>query len=306
MEKIKIITVSTADLPKDIIDKYDIEVLPLVVNIGEKSYLDGVDIDTHKLLEIMDKDGIYPTTTQVNPQRHIECFKKYLEQGYKILMISMSSKMSGTYQSACMAKDVLESEDIAIVDSLSVTAGLGVLVLKACRLKEAGQGLRKIEKEIIDTIPHVKGVIAFSRLDNLIKGGRLSKTAGTIGNILGIKLLLGIVDGEIVVVQKLRGTKKTVKSILNYVNKMGNSDLETSILLYIGENEIRELLEGNYKENEKIIECEAGCVVGTHTGSGVCGIFFIEKFDKQMTEKQLSDSRFQVPEKQVADKQVAR
>lgn len=277
MEKIKIMTVSTADLPRGIIDKYDIEVLPLVVNVGEKSYLDGVDINTHKLLEIMDRDGIYPTTTQVNPQRHIECFKKYLEQGYKILMISMSSKMSGTYQSACIAKDMIGSEDIAVIDSLSVTAGLGVLVLKACRLKTAGCNLSEIEKEINDSVPHVKGVLAFNKLDNLIKGGRLSKAAGTIGNILGIKLLLTIKDGEIVVVDKVRGTKKTAKSVLNYVNKIGVSDLETSILLYIGENEVRELLEENYKDDKKIVECEAGCVVGTHSGSNVCGVFFIEQ-----------------------------
>ncbi|WP_026883940.1 DegV family protein [Clostridium akagii] len=278
MEKIKIITVSTADLPKDIIDKYDIEVLPLIVNIGEKSYFDGVDITTSKLLEIMDRDGIYPTTTQVNPQRHVECFKKYLDQGYKILMISMSSKMSGTYQSACIAKDMLESENITVIDSLNVTSGLGVIVLKACRLRGAGYSFKEIEKEIINVIPHVKSIIAFNKLDNLIKGGRLSKAAGTIGNILGIKLILTIRDGEMVVVDKVRGTKKAAKSILNYVTETGISEAEMSIILYIGENEVRELLESNYNENEKFIKCEAGCVVGTHSGSGACGVFFIESY----------------------------
>ncbi len=277
MEKIKIITVSTADLPKGIIDKYDIEVLPLIVNIDEKSYLDGVDITTSTLLEIMDRDGIYPTTTQVNPQRHYECFKKYLEQGYKILMISMSSKMSGTYQSACIAKDMLECEDVTVIDSLNVTSGLGVIVLKACRLKAEGYSFKEIEKEIIDVIPHVKSIIAFNKLDNLIKGGRLSKTTGTIGNILGIKLILTVRDGEMVVVDKVRGTKKAAKSILNYVNQTGVSDVETSIILYIGENQVREILKGNYNNNNnKFIECEAGCVVGTHSGAGACGVFFIE------------------------------
>ncbi|SMC23917.1 EDD domain protein, DegV family [Clostridium acidisoli DSM 12555] len=277
MEKIKIITVSTADLPKDIIDKYDIEVLPLLVNIGDKSYLDGIDITTSKLLEIMDTDGVFPTTMQVNPQRHYECFKKYLEEGYKIIMISMSSKMSGTYQSACIAKDMLETDDIAVIDSLNVTSGLGVLVLKACRLRDAGYDFDKIAEEIINTIPHVKSAIAFNRLDNLIKGGRLSKAAGTIGNILGIKLILTIKDGEMIVVDKVRGTKKAAKSILNYASEVGISKNETSILLYIGENEVRELLEDTYKDKEGFIECEAGCVVGTHSGSGACGIFFIEE-----------------------------
>jgi DegV family protein with EDD domain len=278
MEKIKIMTVSTADLPKDIIDKYDIEVLPLLVNVGEESYLDVIDITTSKLLEIMDRDGIFPTTTQVNPQRHYECFKKYLEQGYKIIMISMSSKMSGTYQSACLAKDMLETNDIAVIDSLNVTSGLGVLVLKACRLREAAYSFDEIVNEIINTVPHIKSAIAFNRLDNLIKGGRLSKAAGTIGNILGIKLILTVKDGEMVVVDKVRGTKKAAKAILNYVNDIRISNNETSILLYIGENEVRELLEDTYKGNENFIECEAGCVVGTHSGSGACGVFFIEEY----------------------------
>lgn len=278
MEKIKIMTVSTADLPQSLIEKYDIEVLRLSVNIGEKSYLDGEEIKTPELLNIMDNKGVFPTTTQVNPQRHYECFKKYLDQGYKILMISMSSKMSGTYQSACIAKDMLETDDIAVIDSLNVTSGLGVLVLKACRLKEEGFSFKEIEKSIIETIPHVKSAISFNRLDNLIKGGRLSKTAGTIGNFLGIKLILTVKDGEMTVVDKVRGTKRASKYILNYFEESEVSKEESFILLYIGENEVKSVLEERLKPNDKIIECEAGCVVGTHAGSGACGIFFIEKF----------------------------
>lgn len=278
MEKIKVMTVSTADLPEAVVKKYDIEVLPLIVNVEDKSYLDGVDINTTKLLDIMDKDGIFPTTTQVNPQRHYECFKKYLEEGYKIIMISMSSKMSGTYQSACIAKDMLETENIAVIDSLNVTSGLGVLVLKACRLKEEGKSFEEIVEQTLKTIPHVKSSIVFDRLDNLIKGGRLSKTAGTIGNILGIKLMLTVRDGEMVVDAKVRGTKKAAKCILNYVSETGISKKETSILLHIGENEVLKTLQDTYKDSSEFIECEAGCVVGTHAGSGACGIFFIEEF----------------------------
>lgn len=278
MEKIKIMTVSTADLPQSIIEKYDIEVLPLIVNVGEKSYLDGEEIKTHELLRIMDEEGIFPTTTQVNPQRHYECFKKYIDEGYKVLMISLSSKMSGTYQSACIAKDMLETDDIAVIDSLNVTSGMGLLVLKACRLRQEGLSFKEIEKSIIETIPHVKSAISFNKLDNLIRGGRLSKTAGTIGNILGIKLILTIKDGEMKVIDKVRGTKRAAKYILNYFNEKEVSDVESFILLYIGENEVKSVLEEKLKTNDKIIECEVGCVVGTHAGSGACGIFFIEKF----------------------------
>lgn len=279
MSKIKIITVSTADLSRNIIEKYDIEVLPLIVNVGEKSYLDGVEITTPELLRIMENSDILPTTSQVNPQRYYNCFKKYLEDGYDILMINMSSKMSGTYQSACIAKDMLENENIAIIDTLNVTSGLGVLVLKACRLREAGYSLKEIEKEIIDTIPHVKSALIFNRLDNLVKGGRLSRTAGAIGNILGIKLILTVKDGEMAVTEKVRGTKKAVRSAIDYINETGIDEKETCILLNIEEEEIRQSLYDNLiKESKKFIECEVGCVVGTHSGPNACGIFFIEKY----------------------------
>lgn len=279
MGKIKIITVSTADLPDSIIDKYDIKVLPLIVNIGDESYLDGVEIKTSKLLEIMEHSDIFPTTSQVNPQRYYDCFKEYLEEGYEILMINMSSKMSGTYQSAVIAKDMLESENIVVIDSLNVTSGLGVLVLKACRLREEGYSLKEIEREILNTIPHVKSALAFNKLDNLVKGGRLSKAVGTIGNLLGIKLILAVKDGEMVVSDKVRGTKKAVRTILDYMENTGIDSKETSILLHIDEEEIRQSLNENLKSNNsKFIECQVGCVVGTHSGPYACGIFFIEKY----------------------------
>lgn len=279
MERIKIITVSTADLPKEIIEKYDIEVLPLTVNIGDKSYLDGVDINTEKLLKIMKEQGIFPTTSQVNPQRYYECFKKYLDEGYNILMINMSSKMSGTYESACIAKGMFDRGNIVVIDSLNVTAGLGVLVLKACRLRNEGFSLKDIEKEIIESIPHVKSALAFDKLDNLVMGGRLHKAVAVIGNILGIKLILEVKDGEISVKEKVRGTKKAVRTIIDLINEKKVATGETSILLYIDEEEIRQALRVNLEnKSNDLIESEVGCVVGTHSGPKACGVFFIEKY----------------------------
>lgn len=279
MEKIKIITDSTADLPQYIIDKYDIEVMPLIVNIKGKMYRDIEEIRLPELLKVMDEENIFPTTSQVNPQRFYDCFKKYLDKGYKIISIIMSSKMSGTYQSACIAKDMLESDDIAVIDSLNVTSGLGLLVIKACNLREQKMSFSDIEAKIIETIPHVKSALAFERLDNLVKGGRLSRTAGAIGNILGIKLILEVKDGEMAIMDKVRGSKKAVKVILDYLNEKGILNNETSILLHVGNNEILPALREKLREEENdFIECEVGCVVGTHSGSGACGIFFIERY----------------------------
>lgn len=279
MEKIKIITDSTADLPIEIIKKYDIEVLPLTVHFGDESYLDGVDIKFTEFLEKMKASEVFPTTSQINPQRFHDCFNGYIKQGYKIISIHLSSKLSGTYQSACIARDMLESEDIVVIDSLNVTSGLGLLVLKACKLKEQGMAPKDIEKEILEAIPHVKSALAFESLENLVKGGRLSKTAGMIGNLLGIRLILEIKDGELALMDKVRGSKKAAKTILDYVDKRGIKEGETSIILQVENKDVREALIENMTERcADFIECEVGCVVGTHSGTGACGIFFIEKY----------------------------
>ncbi|MBU5486048.1 DegV family protein [Clostridium sp. MSJ-11] len=277
MEKIKIITDSTSDLPKSVIDKYDIEVIPLYVNFGEETYTDGVDINLHELLERMDNSDTFPTTAQVNPQRFMEYYKKYLDEGYKIVSLHISSKMSGTYQSACIARDMLESDSIYVIDSQKVTATFGAIVIKAAKLKEEGLSAEEIYNEILRIIPHVKCAFAFETLDNLVKGGRLSKTAGVIGSILGIKPIVGIVDGEMAVIDKVRGSKKAIRYILDYIDKNGIKKDETAILLHVENKDILDILRENLKEKEvEFIECEVGCVVGVHAGRGACGVVFIQ------------------------------
>ena len=279
MEKIKIITDSTCDLNLYLINRYKIEVLPLSVHFGEESYRDGLDIKLHGLLMRIKEGNIFPGTTQINPQTFFECFKKYLDEGYKIIYISISSKMSGTFQSACIAKGMLETEDIVIIDSLNVTSGLGVLVIKASKLIEKGFGLMEIKEEINRDIPHVKSAIAFDSLENLVKGGRLSKTSGVIGGIFGIKPILTIANGEMVIIGKVRGSKKSIRYIMDYVENKGIKKDELSILLHIENKDILNDLRINLSaRNAEFVECEAGCVVGAHAGPGACGVFFIENY----------------------------
>ena len=279
MQKIKIITDSTCDLNKDIISKYNIEVLPLLVKIEDVTYRDGEDINLQEYLKKMENSEEFPTTTQVIPHRFEECYEKYIEHGYKIVSIHLSSKMSGTYHSACMAKGMLDTEDIVVIDSLNVTSGLGLLVLKACKLKEEGYSIFEIEEKINETIPHIKSALAFDSLDNLVKGGRLSKTVGAIGGLLGIKLILTIKDGEMAVIDKVRGSKKTIKTILKNLDKTGVKGGETSILLRASDKNILDDLRAHMNERKMdFLECEVGCVVGTHSGEGACGIFYVEDY----------------------------
>ena len=278
MEKIKIITDSTLDLPAELIREKNIEVLPLLINFGEESYLDGVEITTKEMIDKINATGVLPTTAQVTPNRFEETFKKYLDEGYKIVALTLSSDMSGTYQSAWLAKDMLESDDIVVIDSRNVTSGLGLLVLRACQFRDKGLGIKEIEEEILKAIPKVKSSLNFESLENLVRGGRLSKTAVTIGSVLGLRLILEVKDGKMSVKDKVRGSKKALKKIISDFEN-GNVDMESPIvLLEILNQEIYLGLKKYFEENDvNYIDAKVGCTVGIHSGIKACGIFFIEK-----------------------------
>ena len=278
MEKIKIITDSTLDLPSDLIKEKNIEVLPLLINFGEESYLDGVEINTKEMLEKIKRDNVLPTTAQVTPNRFEEVFKKYLDEGYKIVTLVLSSEMSGTYQSACIAKNMLETDDIVVIDSRNVTSGLGILALKACEFRDNGDSIFEIEEKIKNIIPKVKSSLSFESLENLVRGGRLSKTAGTIGSVLGLRLILEVKDGQMAVKDKVRGSKKALKKVISDFES-ANVDFDSPIVIdEILNEEIFEGLKKYFEEkNIEYVHGIVGCTVGIHSGTRACGIFFIEK-----------------------------
>jgi DegV family protein with EDD domain len=278
MEKIKIITDSTADLSKEIYKKYDIEVLPLLINFGEESYLDGIEINTDKVFEKIERDNILPTTAQVIPNRFVEAYKKYLSEGYKILSIHMSSAMSGTYQSACIAKNVLESNDIIVIDSQNVTAALGILVIKAARLREKGYDIIQMDEELNNVKEKIKISVYFESLEYLVRGGRISRTAGIVGNMLGIKLILEIKHGIMSVKDKIRGNKKSIKKIISDLENEELDDDVPVILIDVNNVEIKQALRDYMKSNEvNFVECPVGSTVSIHSGPGCCGLVFLNK-----------------------------
>lgn len=278
MQKIKIFTDSSLDLPKDLIREKNIEVLPLLINFGEESYLDGVEIQTREMLERIQRENVLPTTAQVTPNRFEEAFDKALKEGCKVVAILISSEMSGTYQSACIAKNMLESDDIVVIDSQNVTSGLGLLVLKACELRDKGATIHEIEEGVKTSISKVKSTLNFESLENLVRGGRLSKTAGAIGTALGLRLILEVKDGKMAVKDKTRGSKKAIKKLISDFEN-GNADLDAPIvLLEILNEEVYEALKKYFAENNiNYIDSKVGCAVGIHSGTRACGIFFFEK-----------------------------
>lgn len=278
MEKIKIITDSTLDLPSNLIKEKNIEVLPLLINFGEESYLDGVEINTKEMLDKIENEDILPTTAQVTPNRFEEVFKKYLDEGYKIVTLVLSSDMSGTYQSACIAKNMLDTDDIVVIDSRNVTSGLGVLALKACEFRDNGDNIFEIEEKIKNIIPKVKSSLSFESLENLVRGGRLSRTVGAIGSVLGLRLILEVKDGQMALKDKVRGSKKALKKVISDFEN-ANVDINSPIvLLEILNEEIYSGLKKYFEENNiNYIDAKVGCTVGIHSGTRACGIFFIEK-----------------------------
>lgn len=278
MQKIKIISDSTLDLPLDVIRENDIEVMPLLINFGQDSYLDGVEITPKEMIERINRENVLPTTAQITPVRFEETFKKYLNDGYKIVVLTLSSEMSGTYQSACIAKDILETDDIVVIDSQNVTSGLGLLVLKACRLRNQGYTIEQIEEEILASRSKVKSTLNFESLDNLVRGGRLSKTAGAIGTVLGLRLILEVKDGKMAVKDKVRGSKKALKKLLSDFESMDVDFNEPVVLLDLLNEDVYFGLKSYLDEkNINYIDAKVGCTVGIHSGVKPCGLFFFVK-----------------------------
>ncbi len=278
MQKIKIITDSTLDIPVELIKKNDIEVMPLLINFGEDSYLDGVEITPAEMIERINRENVLPTTAQITPTRFEEIFKKYLDEGYKIVTLLLSSEMSGTYQSACIAKDMLETEDIVVIDSRNVTSGLGLLVLKACRLRDNGASIEEIEEEILKTRDKVKSTLNFESLDNLVRGGRLPRVAGAIGTALGLRLILEVKDGKMAVKDKVRGSKKALKKLIADFESVDVDFNEPIVLLdLLNEDVYFELKKYLEEKDIEYIDAKVGCTVGIHSGVKPCGLFFIVK-----------------------------
>lgn len=278
MEKIKIITDSTVDLPKELLEKMDVEVLPVLINFGEESYLDGIEITLDEVFKKIENGDTFPTTAQIVPNRFVEAFEKYLNQGYKVLAVLMSSGMSGTYQSACLAKQMLETEDVQVVDSQTITSGLGLLVIEAAKLRDEGLKIEEIVKRLDETKKYINSSLSFDSLDNLVRGGRIPRAVSVVTGMLGIKLTLEVKDGVMALKGKVRGSKKAVKKIISDMEELGiRKDLPV-IVVNVNNDEICNALKAYLEENNiDYIEGPVGCSVGIHSGDKAVGVFFVSE-----------------------------
>lgn len=278
---IRIVIDSTSDVTNEIIEKYNLKMVPLTVNFENESYLDKVELSTADFFDKLVKSENLPTTSQVSPGAFREAFSEILLEGDQVLGIFLASEFSGTYDSARIAKDMIGSDNIRIIDSKSVCLGTFALILEAIKLVEQKKTIDEIVEELEALKEKIIAVAVFDTLKYLEKGGRLSKGQAVVGSLLNIKPVLEIKEGKLNSIDKVRGKNKTIKWFDEFVQK-NNYDLsDKTVLLFYARNydqlqELRKTLETKYKI-KNIIEQEIGAVVGTHAGPGVLGLSFLNK-----------------------------
>lgn len=275
---IRIITDTMCDVPEYCIKRYNIRVMPLTVHFGEETYKDGVDLTLDEFLKKLEESETMPTTSQVPPLEFYETFKEETDKGNSIVAILGSSELSGTYNSAVVAKEQLKEADIHVIDSGGVTLGAGMLVIKAARLAEQGLSSEEIAKNIEESKQRMKYILVVDTLKYLHKGGRLSLSASVLGSILNIKPILTMKDGKLELFEKARGIKKALSIVMDTIKDNGWS-LDDKIIgiNHIADPEHMRMLEEyitkEYKVKE-IIRGEVGSVVATHGGPGAVAIYF--------------------------------
>lgn len=276
---IKIITDSSADIPESLIEKYGIEIIPLTVNFEDKSYLDKVEISSLEFYDKLSKVEKLPTTSQASPGVLVEAFKKQLEVADELIAIFISASFSGTYSSALVAKEMIGTDKIYIVDSGTACAGHCMLVLEAVKL--VNEGLRA--SEVFNKLEEIKSKISIyagvDTLKYLEKGGRLSKGAAVVGTILNVKPIIRVKTGKIESIDKVRGRAKVFKWLDDFIESNVNPQNKTVGVYYsVNEEaaiELKNLLIEKYNVKDVFIG-EIGPVIGAHVGPNALAIAYYE------------------------------
>ena len=278
--KTRIIVDSTADLMPDL--KKRVHIVPLTVHFGEEEYIDGVTIDNDTFYKKLIEGDVLPTTSQATPVAFMAEFEKAKEAGESAVVITVASKLSGTYQSAVIAANGYDN--IYIVDSASVATGNGILVELALNLLDEGKNAEEIAQLLEKEKEKIVTVALLDTLEYLKKGGRISKTAAFAGAVLNIKPVLSIADGEINMLGKARGSKMGNNLLVQEIDKAGGIDFAKPVLLgYSGISDAllvkyiedsRHIWEGNLDE---IRYTSVGSVIGTHAGPGAIVVSFFKK-----------------------------
>lgn len=271
---IRIITDSTCDLSIEDMKQQQVEVVPLTVHFGEEQYRDKYDITNEEFYKKLEVCDVLPTTSLVSPEEFFKVFQQFPEDDLLVIMIS--SKLSGTCQSAYIAKKMTERSNIYIVDSLNASVALGLLVKQAIELKNKVNSAKELYEALEESKKKIVIFAAVDTLEYLVKGGRLGRAAGTIGKVLNIKLLLTLIDGKLEVVAKHRGMQRAMKDMIQRYQENCLLDPESTVMYaHTGaEQRAKNLRETIGKDGD--IYC-IGSVVGAHSGLGCVALAYFKR-----------------------------
>ncbi len=277
----RIITDSTSDIDTQLATQYNIDVVPLKVIISGQEYKDRVDIQPNEFYTLLEQAEALPTTSQPSPQDFLNLYEDALKNDEDVIVLTLSSAVSGTYQSATIAKDLAESDRIHVIDSMNATQGLRLLVEKAIQLRDQNTPTQDVVNILEEYKHNIKIIALVDTLEYFYKGGRLSKTSAVAGTLLKLKPIVGLVDGKLELISKARGTQKATSKIIELINADGEINLDEPVCIgYTGSDDGLEKFEDTLKDAfgfSNPLYAFVGPVIGTHAGPGARLIAYIKK-----------------------------
>ncbi len=280
---IALVTDSTCDLPAEMLDKYQIEIVPLTVHFEEDTYYDKVDLDSEEFYKMMESAAELPTTSQPSVGLFIDSYQKLAENYDQVISIHLSSALSGTCESARLAAAQVEDIEVEIIDSKSTSSGLGFMVLLAAKMIKEGRDIKEIKEAVLQEREKLTIYFTVNELSYLEKGGRIGKAQAFLGSIFNFNpiLELSAASGEITPKEKIRGYKKTNQKMVDLALEAAAGSDNVNFAYIFGKNtdnymQLKDLFESKVEEQEgfqyQLLENKIGTVLSSHTGPLVYGI----------------------------------
>ncbi|MNH85625.1 Fatty acid-binding protein [compost metagenome] len=280
MGKIKIFTDSTSDLPSDLVAKYNIGVIPLYVVFNDQTFRDGMDLSPPELYSKVTQTGRLPKTAAPSPADFISAFSPYVDAGDQIIYISLSSELSSTYQNAIIASGEFPEGSVHVFDSLNLSTGIGIQVLKAAKAAEAGQSAAQILSLLEKIRPNVDTEFVIDSLEYLYKGGRCSGMQNLVGSLLKIRPVIKVLQGKMTPAYKVRGSRDKAldQMVNNALSNMDKMDKDTLFVVHTLAEQDAIAMSQLIKERTGVSEVllsDAGCVICSHCGPKTIGIIYL-------------------------------
>ena len=279
---VRIITDSAADFEPQELENKNITCIPLTVSFGSEDYQENVNLDKTRFYELLASSGEFPKTAQASPQILMDLFEAAERAGEEAIYITLSSALSGTYQSAVAVKNMVDSEKCHVFDGKNGTGGQRMVVERAVELRDAGLNAKQIIAELETFRDKIVLFACINTLENLYKGGRISQTAYAIGSLAQIKPIIQVdVEGRVIVPAKAMGMRKGMDLLCKRLEAQPMDENHPLYVMYTSDRSVAETLAQRLAEagyavpSERIIQ--VGAAIGTHIGPSACGLVYIEK-----------------------------